>query len=115
MGFKNFIAAFLILLFLGKIVSIDAKFIGVILEASEVTLVNKMCLKQQLTEGSHSEFTHADITSHVELDYLCHVSFDFRPEEEFKTLTAKHFKENSYHPPEIFPISRDKFYPPPKV
>jgi|GEM_PF-4256980 hypothetical protein len=115
MGFKNYIAAFLVFLFLGKMVSIDAKLLGIILNASEVTLVNKMCPKQQLDKDSPDEFAQADLESHFEFDYLCQVAFDFKPDEEVNTVTHDNFKKHSYRAPGIFSISRDKFYPPPRV
>ncbi|MCC8361308.1 hypothetical protein [Salinimicrobium sediminilitoris] len=115
MGFKNYIAAFFVLLFLGKMVSIDAKLLGIIYSASEVTLVNNMCPKQQLDNDSPDEFAQADLESHFEFDYLCQVAFDFKPDEEVNTVTHNNFKKHSYRAPGIFSISRDKFYPPPKV
>ena len=115
MGFKNYIAAFLVFLFLGKMVSIDAKLLGIILNASEVTLVNKMCPKQQLDKDSPDEFAQADLESHFEFDYLCQMAFDFKPDEEVNTVTHNNFKKHTYRTPEIFSISYDKFYPPPKV
>jgi hypothetical protein len=115
MGFKKYIAALLVLLFLGKMISIDAKLLGFIYSTSEVTLVNKMCPKHQLDKDSPDEFAQADLEFHFELDYLCNVAFDFKPDEEIHTITHDNFKKHSYRTPGIFSISRDKFYPPPKV
>lgn len=115
MGLKNYIAAFLVILFLGKMVTIDAKFLGVIFNASEVTLVNKMCYKKHLHNHSPDVFTQTDIDSHFEYDYLCQVAFDFKPGEDVKTITENNFKEHNYRAPGTFSITRDKFYPPPKV
>ena len=115
MGSKNYIAALFIIIFLGKMVSIDAKFLGVLFASSEVTLVSKSCPKKQLQKSLAHEYTTDNFTSGFELDYLCHTAFDIRVEDWPETLAENNFKKYSYREPRDSSIPGDKFYPPPRA
>ena len=114
MVLKNYLAAFLILIFLGKFVAIDSQLLGIILDTSEVTLVNKMCLKKQLQSDQVAVYVTGNIKTSFELNYLCHSVFDLRKDDWSEILSENNFKKYAYRPPGNSSIPGDKFYPPPK-
>lgn len=115
MQFKNYIAAFFVVVFLGKMISVDAKLLGMILDNSQVTLVNKLCPKKQLQMGSAEEFSADSFTSSFEVDYLCHVVFDMQLQDLSETIAENNFEKYTYRDPGSFSEPSDKFYPPPKA
>ncbi len=115
MQFRNYIAAFLVMVFLGKMISMDAKFLGMVFDTSEVMLVNKLCPKKQLQTKSPQEYATNDFAPSFEIDYLCHSAFDIQIDYSLEALSENNFKKYSYRAPGIFSIPGDKFYPPPKA
>lgn len=115
MQFKKYIATFLVLIFLGKMISIDAKYLGVIFDSSEVTLVNKLCPKKQLQQDSTGQYKSDNFDSGFELNYLCHVAFDVQISDSPEAPVESNFRQYSYHAPGKFYAPGDKFYPPPRA
>lgn len=115
MNFKNYLAAFFIMVFLGKMVTIDARFLGIIFDTSEVMLVNKLCPKKQLHQDTSQKFATDNVTPSFEIDYLCNVVFDIQVDDSSEALPENNFKKYSYRAPGNFSIPGDKFYPPPKA
>lgn len=115
MQFKNYIAAFLVIVFLGKMVSVDAKLLGMILDSSQVTLVSKLCPKKQLQANSAEEYSGDSFTPSFEVDYLCNVVFTIQLQDSSETIAENNFKKYKYRDPGNFSVPSDKFYPPPKA
>ena len=114
MELKKHIAFILVVIFLGKMISIDAKLFGVLLDNTGISLVNKRCAKPKLTPASEVIST-ASFDQGLEMDFLCHSVFDQNLAEWTVAVIEDNFREYSYQSPGLFPTPRDKFYPPPKV
>lgn len=115
MDFKNFLAVFFIIVFLGKLVTIDGKFVNILFNASGVTLVNKLCPKKQLQTDPTENYNSQDFTADFEIDYLCHAAFDIEMDDSPEALAENNFESYSYRQPANFSIPWYKFYPPPKA
>ncbi|SDL32097.1 hypothetical protein SAMN04488034_103184 [Salinimicrobium catena] len=114
MQLKNYIALTLVVIFLGKLLTMDAKFYGTFLESKGVTMVNKMCSKPQL-KTAKEDIAPASLNQGLEMEFLCHTVFDQTIAEWAVALNEDNFREYSYQTPGLFRTPRDKFYPPPKV
>lgn len=115
MQLKNYIALLFVVIFLGKLVTMDAKFFGAFLDSSGVTLVNKMCSKKPLLSNAAEDISTATIDQGLEMDFLCHSVFDHQLADWGVALTEDNFRKYNYQTPGIFSTPREKFYPPPKV
>lgn len=114
MQWKNYIALLFVVIFLGKMLTMDTKFFGAFLDSSGVTLVNKMCSKPQLSPAAE-DISTVTLNQGLEMDFLCHTVFDHQIAEWTVSLTKDNFRKYTYQTPGIFSPPRDKFYPPPKV
>ena len=114
MQFKNYIAILFVVIFLGKLVTMDANFFGVFLDSSGVTLVNRMCSKKPLLTVASDDISTAKVNQGLEMDFLCHTIFDHQLGEWVVALTEDNFRKHNYQTPGLFSTPREKFYPPPK-
>ena len=118
MDLKPYIAIFFTVIFFGKFLLLDAKFLEGILDSNEVAYVNPFCEKNK-TEAKESGITQDLLpeskTRSFAIDSFCNAPF------HFETITWQHVKvqamyqDYSYTSPGIPQIFRDSFYPPPKV
>lgn len=115
MQLKNHIALLLVVIFLGKLMTIDSKAFGAILDSSGVTMVNKMCSKKLLNNKTSKDLTTKTVNQSLEMDFLCHTVFDHNITEWIVTLTEDNFRKYNYQTPGNFSTLQEKFYPPPKV
>jgi hypothetical protein len=115
MQLKNYIAAVLLMIFLGKMISMDSKILGMIFESYEVTLVSNLCPKKQLQTNSVEEVSEDNLSLSFEIGYLCHAAYDIQLHDSSQALAENNFRKYFYHVPGNFSISGDKFYPPPKA
>lgn len=115
MSVKNYISAFFILVFLGKLITMDAKIFSVILNSSEVTLVNKLCPKKQFQAEASKEFATANLASFFEYHHLCHTVFDIKISHTSEQLTENNFRRYNYKEPADLSTPGEKFYPPPRT
>ena len=115
MQLKNYIALLFVIIFLGKIVTVDAKFLDAFLDSSGVTLVNKRCSKKSLLSNATQDISTATVDQRLEMDFLCHTVFDHQLTDWDVALTLNNFRKYNYQTPGIFSTPREKFYPPPKV
>lgn len=115
MQFKRHIALLLVFIFLGKMLTVDAKFLGSLLNSTGVTLVNKNCHKKSLLSGNSDEVSTPDSRQVLKMDLLCHSAFDHSIAEWLAPPIEDNFLKYKYQTPGIFPTPPEKFYPPPKV
>ncbi len=118
MDLKPYIAIFFTVIFFGKFVMVDAKFLDGILDSHEVAYVNPFCEKNK-TEVSDSgvpqDLLPESKTQSIAIDSFCNAPF------HFEIITWNHIKVQaiyqhySYTFPGTPQIFRDSFYPPPKV
>lgn len=114
MQLKSYIATLLVVIFLGKMLTMDLQ-LGIFLEDSGVTVVNKTCYKKSALPNSSEELTTANFGQVLQVDFLCHTFFDHTIAEWTPTLPENNFRNYKYQTPEFFPTHLEKMYPPPKV
>lgn len=115
MKLKNHIALLFVIIFLGKLVTMDAKFLGVFLDSNGVTLVNKMCKKKSHLSNASEDVSTATLDQSLEMDFLCHTVFDHKIAQWGMVLSEVNFRQYQYTTPGLFSTPREKFYPPPKA
>ena len=118
MDIKSYIAVFLAVIFFGKLVMMDSKFLEGILDSNEVTYVNPFCEKNksELSEaGVTLDLFPASTSQSIAIDSFCNAPFHF----EIITWNHVHvqtmYQDYSYTSPDTPQIFRERFYPPPKV
>ena len=118
MDLKPYIAIFFTIVFFGKFLMLDAKFLERILDSYEVAYVNPFCDKNKIevNNGEMPQDLLPESTSQsIAIDSFCNAPF------HFEIVTWTHIKDQALyqHYSYIFPgtpqIFRDSFYPPPKV
>lgn len=114
MQLKNHIAILFVVIFLGKMLTMDSQF-GIFLEDSGVTVVNKTCYKKSDLQNASEELTTANVGHVLQVDFLCHTFFDHSIAEWTPALIENNFRNYKYQTPEIIPTHLEKLYPPPKV
>lgn len=112
---KNYIALLFVVVFLGRLATVDANFFGLFMESSGVTLVNKMCPKKQLLKSTSEKLSAASASQGFEMSFLCHTVFDQKIAAWNSVTTEDNFQQYIYQAPGIFSTPREKFYPPPKA
>ena len=115
MKLKNYIALLFVIIFLGKLVTMDAKFLGAFLDSNGVTLVNKMCSKKPQLSNTSEDISTATLDQGLEMDFLCHTVFDHKIADWGMAISEDNFRQYKYMTPGLFSTPREKFYPPPKA
>ncbi|MEP6263080.1 MAG: hypothetical protein ABJ092_15995 [Gillisia sp.] len=118
MDTKSYIAVFFALIFFGKFLMLDAKFLEGILDSNEIAYVNPFCEKNN-TEVSESgifqDLLPESKTQSISIDNFCNAPFHFEIvtwEHMFEQPTFQFYSYTTPGTPQIF---QDRFYPPPKV
>ena len=113
---KNFIALFFALLFLTKLVSVDARAYSLLLESSGISLVNKFCEKEKFIDASDQQLLQqAEQQLSLELDFLCHAPVQFSLFEWQPMIAEDNFRKHTYNNPGLIQVYSDRLYPPPRV
>ncbi len=118
MNLKSYIAIFFTVVFFGKSLMIDTRFLVSILDSEEIAYVNPFCKKKTadvFENGSTQEITPASKVLIIPIDSYCNAPFQFQL-SGWTFLDAKtNYQDYNYTSPKFFETFRDKFYPPPKV
>lgn len=118
MELKPYIAIFFTVIFFGKFLLLDAKFMENIFDSNEVAYVNPFCEKNKTetkATGLSQDLFPESKTPGIAIDSICNAPF------HFEIITWNHIKvqamyqDYSYTSPGIPQIFQDSFYPPPKV
>lgn len=113
---KNYIALFLTLLFLGKLISVDAKMYTLLLESNGISLVNRFCHKDKFIDASDQQLLQqAEQHLNLEMDFLCQAPVQISLFEWQPLITEGNFKNHNYNNPPVIQVYSDRFYPPPRV
>lgn len=113
---KNYIALFLVFLFLGKLVSVDAKAYTLLLESNGISLVNKYCDHGKFMDASKEQnLQEAEQHLILQMDFLCQAPVELTFSEWQPLLLEDNFKEHNYRDPGFLQVHSDRFYPPPRV
>jgi len=116
MQIKSFIAIFFVVVFLGKFITIDSKFLGVIFDSDEITFVNPLCKKLQLnTYKKGQSFDEAPLVYNINVNVICASPFQFKIDNYPIAIAEPNYQEHNYQTQSIMSAYRNKFYPPPKA
>ena len=118
MDIKSYIAVFFAIIFFGKFLLLDAKFLEGILDSHEVAYVNPLCEKNKTEvkeSGIPKDLFPASTSQSIAIDTFCNAPFHFEIIKWQHMLEQPTFQFYSYTTPGAPQIFRDSFYPPPKV
>lgn len=118
MDLKPYIAIFFTVIFFGKFLMLDAKFLEGILESQELAYVNPSCEKDYININeleTPQDFLPDSIIQSISIDSFCNAPFHFEIAPWTYAKIQEVFQPYSYTFPGTPQIFRDSFYPPPKV
>lgn len=118
MKIKPYIAIFFTLVFLGKFLMLDSKFLGSIMETENITWVNSYCENNPLNsseEDKTADFDQAPNVLVINADAICNSPFNFSNLNWPAPQAEPNFQYYDYRNPSVSSLYHDKFYPPPKV
>lgn len=118
MKIKPYIAVFFVLIFFGKFLMLDSKFLGSILETENIAWVNSYCENNPL--GSSEENSKVDLEQASNIlilnaDAICNAPFNFIDQKWPEPQAESNFQDIDYRNTPVISAYPDKFYPPPKV
>ncbi|HET8886082.1 MAG TPA: hypothetical protein VFM70_06995 [Salinimicrobium sp.] len=113
---KTYIPIFFVLIFFGKLLSVEAALPQLLFDAETIAFVNPFCKKKSSKKSSETEmFSEASATLVVHVNSFCNSVFkvDFF---EWKNAPVHHYSEEiAYQFPTEISAFSSKFYPPPKL
>lgn len=114
---KTLIALLLTFLFIGKVVSIDAKAYTLLLENQGISLVNQYCEYGGFTDDDTTQqnLNDASAGNHLQIDFLCHTPVQLAVSGWQSLPDLQNFKKHGYLTPQIPQVHKDRFYPPPRL
>lgn len=118
MNLKSYIAIFFTVVFFGKSLMIDTRFLVSILDSEELVYINPFCEKKTadvFENGSTQEITPVLKVLIIPIDSYCNAPFQFQLSGWTLPGVKTNYQDYNYTSPEVFDTFRDKFYPPPKV
>lgn len=118
MELKPYIAILFTVIFFGKFLLLDAKFLERIFDSNEIAYVNPFCEKNKTEAkeaGTNQDLLPKSKTQSVAIDSFCNAPFNFEIITWEHMLEQPAYQSYSYITPDAPQIFRDSFYPPPKV
>lgn len=114
---KAYIAVFLAILFMGKVVSVDAKAYSILLQSNGISLVNQYCQYGDFMDSSEQKQDLQEAQQHLSLhmDFLCNTPVQLSVVEWKSMVKPAVFKKYGYLTPGTPIVHTDRFYPPPRV
>ena len=116
MKFNNYIGILLLIVFTGKLISVDAKFIEFTTENSFASHVNPNCKKIQFknTTSTSEYFSENPDTNHT-INYLCSAPYNLEL-LAWENLIIRNYQQKITYRAATFSSNHSKkLYPPPKV
>lgn len=115
MKIKIYIATFFILIFLGKLITIDSNIFGLIFKGNEITFVDPFCPNQKLKSAKETNSFHKYLTlNKIEIDVFCNTIYSINFFKIFTFLKKSNYKKVNYFSFLVDSLFSFKFYPPPK-
>lgn len=116
MRYKNYIGFILLIVFIGKLISIDAKFIEFATETNFVSHINPHCKKIKL-QSTNAPAQYSLLKSDINhtFQYVCATPYNLELSNWDNLLQPKYLPKIDYR---ISTIPSDYFnnlYPPPKI
>ncbi|MCM4158152.1 hypothetical protein DHD80_19335 [Gramella sp. AN32] len=112
---KQYIAIFLVMVFLGKLITVDTDILSVVLDANQVVLINPFCEKK--INDIEETGDHLKTPSPVQILKLartCSNNYQLVTEKEIPTVFPSDYKRFLYRKHLVISIHPRKLYPPPK-
>ncbi len=112
---KQYIAIILVMVFSGKLITIDADFFSFIMGTNKVLLLNPICEKKKnsFKETGESFKTSTPIQI-LKLGRTCSNNYQFSSEKQIPEVLHSEYKRFSYTTHLFVNIHLRKLYPPPK-
>ncbi|WP_300441466.1 hypothetical protein [Christiangramia sp.] len=112
---KPYIAIFLVVIFLGKIITVDSDIFSYILNNNQIILVNPLCERKNnnLQENADHFGTSSPIQL-LKLARICSNNYQFTEEIEITEIRDQDHREFVYVRPLVLSLHPRKLYPPPK-
>ncbi len=112
---KQYIAIVLMMVFSGKLITVDSDIIGLILKTDEVVLLNPFCEKKN--NSLNKTVDNIETSSPIQilkLARICSNNYQFTEEIEIPETRDLDFTKFVYIRPLVISIHPGKLYPPPK-
>lgn len=112
---KQYIAIILVMVFSGKLITVDADFFSFIVDANQVVLLNPVCEKKKsnFKETGINVKTSSPVQI-LKLARTCSNNYHFIVEKEIPDVRHSNYKGFLYTTDLIIDIHFRKLYPPPK-
>lgn len=113
---SNYIGCLLLLVFIGKLISVDAKFLEFTSENNFVSHVNPNCKKIQFKNTkSIFEYSLGNSKTTHSINYMCSAPYNIELFTWEDTIIANYHQKISYRVATLSSDYSKKLYPPPKV
>ena len=112
---KEYIAIFLVMVFLGKLITLDTDIFSFLLSTDRVVVLNPLCEKKNndiKETGEH--FKSSSPVQLLKLARTCSNNYQLIAEKEIPEIRDLDFREFVYVRPLVISIHPRKLYPPPK-
>ena len=112
---KQYIAIFLVIVFSGKLITVDSDIFSFILNNNQVILLNPFCEKKSNNiTGLDSHFGTSSSLQILKLARICSNNYQFIEEIEITEIRDQNLKEFVYVRPLVLSVHPRILYPPPK-
>ncbi len=116
MGYTNYIGCLLLIVFIGKLISVDAKFIEFASESNFISHVNPNCKKLQFKiTKSFSEYSSENPDATHTINYLCSAPYNLDLFAWEDLIISNYQQRISYRAATFSLDHSKKLYPPPKA
>jgi hypothetical protein len=115
MKIKIYIAAFFIIIFIGKLITIDSNIFGLIFKGNEITFADPFCPNHKLKPAKEINSFHKYSTlNKIKIDIFCNVIYPVNFFQISTILKKYNYKKVNYFSFLVNSLYSFKFYPPPK-
>lgn len=115
MQLKKHIAILFVLVFFGKLLTVDTNLLMIMENSEDVTFLKPFCKNSKAGGEDTAEFTETAIASSMTMELMCQVPFDLKITEWPAPVADMNFRQYGYKNPGQLTVPQEKFYPPPKA
>ncbi|RKS53375.1 hypothetical protein BC962_1625 [Gillisia mitskevichiae] len=116
MGYTNYIGCFLLIIFIAKLISVDAKIIEFTFENDFISHVNPNCKKSQFNDSNSTSNLSLENQQPIHLlNYLCSAPYNLELFTWEDLIILDYQQSISYRVISFSSNYPKKLYPPPKV
>ncbi len=112
---KQYIAIFLVIIFSGKLITVDSDLFSFILNNNQIILLNPLCeRKNNNLQKNGDNFETSSPIQLLKLARICSNNYQFTDEIEISEIRDQNLREFVYVRPLVLSVHPRKLYPPPK-